>query len=86
MKRVHSHATRAKWPSSRPEWQRENYRKMIGRVPGEVMDLLEAMAIRTRKEVASALGITPQAVHQGERRALRKIRAALAEYRRQARA
>jgi len=74
------------WPSNSHAYKREYYQKVIGHLPGEVTDLLEAMAIRTQQEVADAIGISRQAVHQGERRALRKIRAKLAEYRREARA
>jgi DNA-directed RNA polymerase sigma subunit (sigma70/sigma32) len=48
--------------------------------PGEVNGNREnraCLAIRTHEEVAAILGITPQASHQTERRALQKIRQAL---------
>ncbi len=86
MKRVHAKSARANWPSSRADYQRDRYKRFLAHLPGEVTDLLEAMALMTQEECGKKLGISRQAVHQGERRALRKIRAALAEYRRQARA
>lgn len=35
------------------------------------------MAVKTRAEVAEILGISPKAVREAERRALKKLRAAL---------
>lgn len=45
--------------------------------------VLGMMALRTQQEVANMLGISRQAVHQLERRAIKKLRQGLANYRKE---
>lgn len=66
-------------------YRRAIYKRVYGPQPGEPpakskKSALFQLAIRTQSEVAEILGISRQAVHQAERRAIFKIRSALMPY------